>query len=359
MIPDLTELMDLAGAVMRRVPSEILSGETAAALYGMGFFGRWAVTAMAREGVRLSYGYDGNPALVGTRIEGLEICSRDRIASDRPEFVFTTARHAVPQVAAMLDGFGIAHVSCDAYFAASRFGRFCEVHDGFVGDERSRRVLRAVLAAMLTGSRAPLAEVFEKDQYFCLPQFAGIEKEIYVDAGAYVGDSIERFVWTHYGVFDRIIAFEPGPRQFAALEIRTQRLKAEWALEDRQIELVPAALGQARARARAESASGQMTSLSLGEGDTEFAIETLDGHLAGRRISFLKADVEGMEMALIEGAAETIRTHRPKIAICVYHYPDDIPVISARLRALVPDYQFALRHHSPQLMETVLYAWTG
>ena len=28
------------------------------------------------------------------------------------------------------------------------------------------------------------------------------------------------------------------------------------------------------------------------------------------------------------------------------------------LAELVPDYQFALRHHSPQLMETVLYCWT-
>ena len=63
-------------------------------------------------------------------------------------------------------------------------------------------------------------------------------------------------------------------------------------------------------------------------------------------------------MALLRGAQATIRRDRPKIAICVYHHPADIPDIAKYLRGLVPDYQFALRHHSPRLMETVLYCWT-
>ena len=63
-------------------------------------------------------------------------------------------------------------------------------------------------------------------------------------------------------------------------------------------------------------------------------------------------------MPLLRGAAENIRTYRTKLAICVYLFPTEIPVISRYLQSLVPDYRFALRHHSPQFMETVLYAWT-
>jgi hypothetical protein len=107
----------------------------------------------------------------------------------------------------------------------------------------------------------------------------------------------------------------------------------------------------------AERRNGQMTNLAIGAGDHAIRIESLDSYLDGQKITMLKADVEGMEMALLTGAAETIRTYRPKLAICVYHYPADIPVISAYLQSLVPSYRFALRHHSPQLMETVLYAW--
>jgi FkbM family methyltransferase len=360
MIPDLGALVATAGRVRDAVPAAVLTGERAAALYGMGFVGRWALAEFGRTGIRIDAGYDGNAALAGTRLDGIVIRSADALDAERPDFVFISARHAVKPVSTRLASLDIAHVSCDAFVAARDLDGFRSVHDDLLADDRSRLVLRAVLMAMLTGERSHLVDVYEKDQYFCLPQFSGIEKEIYVDAGAYVGDSLERFIWTHYGVFTRAVAFEPGPRQFAALAARSARLRSEWALDDDQIELVPAALGETDGMAMAESQSGQMTSLALsGDGGQLVRLETLDGHMAGGRVSFLKADVEGMEMPLLRGAADTIRRHRPKLAICVYHYPSDIPVISQYLKSLVPDYRFALRHHSPQFMETVLYAWVG
>ncbi len=79
---------------------------------------------------------------------------------------------------------------------------------------------------MLSGEARPCQLVVERDQYFCLPAFAGAAREVYVDAGAYVGDSIERFIWANAGVFDRIHGFEPGARQFAALSSRCDRLRA-------------------------------------------------------------------------------------------------------------------------------------
>ena len=351
-------LGELAAGILAALPADILSGQAPAALYGMGFLGRWAATALPEAGIRLSACYDGNPALTGETIGGIPVRKPDDLAGDRPACTFITARHAVKPVSERLAGLGLRGISADAFFVARDFQNFRALHDG-LDDDRSRSVFVAVLDTMLTGDRAHLLPVFEKDQYFALPQFCGIEKEIYVDAGAYVGDSLERFVWTHYGVFEKAIAFEPGPRQFVALGNRTGRLLTEWALDTDQIELVPAALGASTGIEHAASQSGHMTSLSVGSGHEEIRIVRLDDHLAGSRISFLKADVEGMEMPLLQGAAETIRKYRPKLAICVYHYPTDMPVISRYLQSLVPDYRFALRHHSPQLMETVLYAWVA
>ncbi|WP_137153781.1 FkbM family methyltransferase [Rhizobium sp. FKL33] len=358
MTPDFDQIAEWAGQIRRSIPEGVLAGAAPSALYGYGFLGCFAHKDLQNQGVRLSCAFDGKPELDGQLIDGLEIRSPARLGEDRPPFVFVSARHAVREVSMRLDALGIAHVSVDAHYVARDIDAYKQIHDDWLTDDRSRETLRAVMATMLTGDKAYVAGVFERDQYFCLPQFCGSEKEIYVDAGAYVGDSLERFLWSQNGVFHKALCFEPGMRQFRALANRRRRLISEWALDENQIAVIPAALGETDQTASAATSSGDMTSLALSEaGEHPIKILSLDAHLAGERVSMIKADVEGMEMALLNGAAETIRRHRPKLAICVYHYPSDIPVISRTIKSLVPDYRFALRHHSPQFMETVLYAW--
>jgi FkbM family methyltransferase len=215
--------------------------------------------------------------------------------------------------------------------------------------------------AMLTGDQAYCRAVCEPDQYFCLPDFCGPKSEIYVDAGAFDGDSVQAFLTAHDGMVAKIHAFEPGPQQFVALRARAERLATEWQLKPGSIELINAALSDIDGRAHGDSGSGQLTSFAIGHdnGANGVAVEivSLDRHLNGAPLTFLKADVEGMEMALLRGAQVTIRRHRPKIAVCAYHYPTDIPELAHAIGELVPNYRFALRHHTPQLMETVLYCW--
>ncbi|MBW8446592.1 MAG: FkbM family methyltransferase [Arenimonas sp.] len=330
------------------------------AIYGTGFLGAWACTWLKDNGFDLVACFDGNPERAGTQFQGLPVHAPEEIGEIGPELTLITARHAIAPVRVRLETLGVASLSFDAFYAALHFEAFAAVHE-LLDDERSRDVLRAVLAAMLTGEKHYCEAVFEKDQYFCLPRFCGVEKEIFIDAGAYVGDSVERFIWTHYGVFTRIHAFEPGARQHRALKTRTDRLIEEWALDPTWIVINRSGLGAGEAQMASASQSGQLQSLALGSttdaGPGAVSVTSLDRYLDGAPASFIKADVEGMEMALLKGATETITRCRPKLAICVYHYPSDIPQISSYLKSLVPDYRFALRHHSPQLMETVLYAW--
>jgi len=50
-------------------------------------------------------------------------------------------------------------------------------------------------------------------------------------------------------------------------------------------------------------------------------------------VDFIKADIEGSERYLIEGAKKVLLEYTPKISICTYHLPDDSKV----LRNLVLD----------------------
>ena len=78
--------------------------------------------------------------------------------------------------------------------------------------------------------------------------------------------------------------------------------------------------------------------------------------LPDHKITFVKMDIEGSELKALKGMKETIKKYKPKLAICVYHKPEDIIEIPLYLHKIVPEYAFYLRHHSKGDGETVLYA---
>lgn len=59
-------------------------------------------------------------------------------------------------------------------------------------------------------------------------------------------------------------------------------------------------------------------------------------------VTFIKADVEGHEMKMLQGASGLIRRFRPKLAITCYHEENDPAAIIRFVRGLVPEYRCAL-----------------
>ncbi len=97
-------------------------------------------------------------------------------------------------------------------------------------------------------------------------------------------------------------------------------------------------------------------------GDTTIDVDTLDNffvHNKEENLSpptLIKMDIEGAELSALKGGAETIKKYKPKLAICIYHKPEDITVIPAYILSLVPEYKLYIRHYSNNVIETVLYA---
>ena len=77
-------------------------------------------------------------------------------------------------------------------------------------------------------------------------------------------------------------------------------------------------------------------------------------------------DVEGAELEALRGAKLTITRDKPKLAICIYHRPEDIIDIPLYIMDQRDDYRFWIRHHNCRnnpfypscgyVWETVLYA---
>ncbi|MBQ4363211.1 MAG: FkbM family methyltransferase, partial [Oscillospiraceae bacterium] len=198
--------------------------------------------------------------------------------------------------------------------------------------------------------------------YFCMPKFSGATVgEIFIDCGAYVGDSAERYIWTHEGVFGKIIAFEPDKQSNEAMNYRLERLKREWNITNDRIEMYPYGISDTDSTQYMESYNknngfgSKMLSVQQ-ENAVECRTITLE-HFIKSSNCFLKADIESYEYRMLQGAANALQTHKPKLAICIYHNAVDFFTIPLLVKNLVPEYQLYIRHHSSTLSETVLYAY--
>ncbi len=94
-------------------------------------------------------------------------------------------------------------------------------------------------------------------------------------------------------------------------------------------------------------------------GETSVNVQQLDQFIEEndiKKIDFIKMDIEGAEMGALEGATNTIRSLKPKMAIAVYHDYEDIVTIPNFLKTLVPEYRLYLNHYTTTYGETILYA---
>ncbi len=68
------------------------------------------------------------------------------------------------------------------------------------------------------------------------------------------------------------------------------------------------------------------------------------------KIDFIKADIEGAERLMLEGAQWVLRNYAPKLAICTYHLPDDKEVLTKLILQANSNYKIEYAWKK-------LYAW--
>lgn len=73
------------------------------------------------------------------------------------------------------------------------------------------------------------------------------------------------------------------------------------------------------------------------------------------RVDFIKLDIEGSELRCLVGAERTIREFRPRMAISLYHKPNDIFSLMTHIQGTFGFYDFHIDHYTIHMEETVLY----
>jgi FkbM family methyltransferase len=204
-----------------------------------------------------------------------------------------------------------------------------------------------------------VVETFLHEQYACPehPEARVRPGDVVIDGGACWGDSALYFA-SRTGPTGRVVSFE--------LTAANQKVfESNLALNPHlapQIEIEARALWHKSEETLTFDIHGPGTSVTSGGGSQSVqtrAIDDLPGTLGIERVDFIKLDIEGAELQALRGAEAVLRRYRPRLAVAIYHRPDDWIEIPGFLRNLNLGYEFSLAHFTPHHWETVLFAWPG
>ncbi len=68
-------------------------------------------------------------------------------------------------------------------------------------------------------------------------------------------------------------------------------------------------------------------------------IDTVVEEYKLKKVDFIKADIEGAERLMLQGAKNTLRRFAPKLSICTYHLPDDKEILTNLILEANSDYK--------------------
>ncbi len=305
---------------------------------------------------------DGNPDKIGTKFLNKPVISLDECLKkyeDPLVFINVGTTKTINQVNDLLKEKHVEHYILDKYVFTQNKDKILDIYNS-LGDDLSKETYANIILARMNESKQDFSLV-KNDQYFDLPEFRQNDpNEIFVDCGAYVGDTIEKYLFIKQGIFKQIYAFEPEQRNFEALNYRTDRLNKEWALSSEKIKIINAAVSDIDSQG--VIASANQDSPSLGAKITQnnngsIPIIKLDSFFSNKKITFLKADIESYEQKLLLGARNIISRDKPLLAICIYHNAYDMFEIPLLIKEINPNYKMYIRQHYYGLSDTIIYSY--
>ncbi len=213
-------------------------------------------------------------------------------------------------------------------------------------DYRSKKLLLAIMNNFYKYDFNNLEASRETNyhDYFDL-DIVKCNEEIFVDLGAYTGDTTLDYINT-YGVdsYKKIYCYEITPDIFAILKNNLSKYpniicKRNAVSNQKGIMYVN--------NSEVDASANTVTE----EGNIEIETVTLDEDIK-EKITTLKMDIEGYEQKAILGAKEHIKNDKPKLLLSVYHNNEDLWKIPKMIEEICPGYKFYLRNNGGGVFPT-------
>ena len=187
----------------------------------------------------------------------------------------------------------------------------------------------------------------DKSQYFDQDIIHWTNDEVFVDCGCYDFETPEIFV-KKCPNYHKVYCFEPDHTNYINIVDKVTKESFH------NVEVLPYGVWNTN---ETLCFGGNGSSAKIDEmGKESIDVVSIDETIHDS-VTFIKMDIEGSELKALEGAKNIIIKNKPKLAISVYHRPEDIISIPLYIESLVSGYKLYLRHYSNYFAtETVLYA---
>ena len=229
-----------------------------------------------------------------------------------------------------------------AYFSKEEFLSNASLYQGYkyaydlACDDTGKKVVLDVLRKDMTGTHhlTKTSQLPIEWEYF---NFDFEEVEVFVQAGCFIGDTVEEFIkFRGNNPNDVIYTFEGDPINYEIskrnLEKYSNVYVSKLGLWDKDDILFFSSGRGPRSRVMGFSKDDDGPSLQVTSLDNFFQDKP---HLP----TFIELDIEGSEPEALLGAKEILRKAKPKLAICVYHDQDHLYKIPQIIQSANPDYK--------------------
>lgn len=213
---------------------------------------------------------------------------------------------------------------------------FANLYDK-LGDYRSKQVIMGILNYWYNNDFKELDIARENNfrQYFDLDLLDITDDEVYVDVGAYTGDTIKNFVEC-FGKYQKIYGYEITMDSIKTM----QEVLQDWP----NIVIKNEAVGISEGQLYIQNNENSTSANKIGDyGGEKVKCVTLDDDVK-EKISMIKMDIEGGEYDALMGSINHIKNDTPKLLISVYHNHDDLWKIPKLITSINDNYTFYLRY---------------
>ena len=339
-------------------------------LFGAGRLGRMAAAGLRQAGVEPVAFADNNLALWNREVDGLQVLPpQEAVTRLAHKAIFVVTVYTSQPVWDQLLQLGVQPISFaelgwnypktllphgDLEIPYAIFSQADDVRSALAiwEDDISRQEYLGQLAWHTSLDRSVLPPHRPQNEiYFPDDLIQMTPDEVFVDCGAFDGDTIQAFVDRSAASFREIVAIEPDPANVTALR---QRVASMPEGVGRRVSVMQNAVGSSRQSVRF-NAVGTAAS-SVGDGQLEVECAPLDELLANVAPTYLKMDIEGAELDALQGARGMITRHSPVLAICAYHRLEHLWRIPLLIRSYNQGHRLFLRRYADECWELVCYA---